>query len=293
MGAPAHQTAVQGTTPIRRVTPMLRNALVVSSIVLGALGLDLTLAPTNTAKFFSWGIAPPLTAQTLGAFYLTALVLLLLSIRGWVWARVRVVLPGGILFSAAAFVATLIHLDKFNFDKPGLFGKVVAWVWTVAYLVLPPVLLIALRPQSREPGVDPPMEPAPRWLRTAAGAAGIAMVGVATLLWIVPNEMNKVWPWALTPLTARVLGAWTGGLGLVFLLAAREGSRTAMEAPAVGMALYGLFELLALARFGGDVSWSEAGAWIYVAFLVAVLLAGLAGSARLIRREPAPAAAPA
>jgi hypothetical protein len=274
---------------------MMRQALVVSAVVLAGLGLDLTIAPTSTARYFSWPIEPPLTAQALGAFYLAALAILLLSIRGWVWTRVRAVLPGGILFSAMAFAATMMHLSKFNFDAPGSFAKVITWVWTVAYLILPPVLLIALIPQRREPGGDRAAEPSPPGLRAAMAGLGAVMVITAAILYAVPEQAARVWPWDLTALTGRALASWIGGLGLLFVAAAADGNRDTMEGPAVGLVLLGAFQMLSLVRFGDDVAWGESGAWIYVAFLAAAALVGAVGLHRALRprAEPVHAAAAA
>lgn len=110
-----------------------------------------------------------LVASVFAANYLTATVLLTLAMRGRVWAPVRTVLPGGIAFSALAVVATFLHFGKFNQHSDVLFAQVITWVWLVAYLVLPPALIIAWPGQLRAPGQDPSREPPPAWLRTSVG----------------------------------------------------------------------------------------------------------------------------
>jgi hypothetical protein len=277
---------------VKGLHQVMRNALIVSAVILLALGLDLTIFPKSTDKLFSWPIQPALTAGTLGSFYLAAFVILVLTLAGGMtWARARVVLAGGIAFSALAFAATFIHLGKFNFSSDHTSAVVVTWVWTIAYGILTPVLLIALVPQRKVPGGDPVTGPTPSWLRQALLGLGGAMVVVAALLYAIPAEVAKVWPWDLTPLTGRVLGAWSMGFGLVMVVASRQEDRFRVFPAAVGLAAYGVFQLLTVLRFGSDMAWGEPGAWIYVAFLAAALLAGLSGASAT--RTTQPAAAPA
>jgi hypothetical protein len=72
----------------------MRRALVVSVAILVGLGLDLVVLPEDTARF--WPIEPAVTASVFAGFYLAATPILVLALRGWIWATVRVVLPGGI-----------------------------------------------------------------------------------------------------------------------------------------------------------------------------------------------------
>jgi hypothetical protein len=287
---------MQAASGVQRLHQVMRNALIVSAVILAALGLDLTLFPNETAKYFSWEIKPPLTAGTLGAFYLAAFVILVLSLAGLTWARARVVLPGGIAFSALAFLVTFLHLDKFNFDSPHTSAVVVTWVWTIAYGILTPVLLLALIPQRKMPGGDPVTGPTPSWLRQALLGVGGLLSLVGVLLYLIPEQVAKVWPWDLTALTGQVLGAWSLGFGLVMVVASRQDDKFRVFPAAVGLAAYGLFQLLTVVRFNGDVAWGEPGAWVYVAFLAATLFVGLAGASATRTAAPAPepsSAAPA
>src|SRR5918992_3055638 len=154
-----------GSAPsIRGLHHVVRNSLIVSAFILLALGGILTLFPRDTDRLFSWTIDVGLTAGTLGGYYLAALALVSLTLSGGVtWARARVMLAGAVAFSALALLATLMHVDKFHFGSTG-FALAITWVWTVAYAVLPPLMLIGLGPQRRVPGADPPSEPAPGWV---------------------------------------------------------------------------------------------------------------------------------
>jgi hypothetical protein len=285
---------MQPEAGIKRLHHVMRNALIVSAVILALLGLDLTLFPNDTAEYFSWPIVPPLTAGTLGAFYLAALVILILTLSGGkTWARARVVLAGGIAFSALAFITTFLHMDKFNFDSDSTTAVIVTWVWTIAYGILTPVLLLALIPQRKMPGGDPVTGPTPSWVRQALLAVGGVMGLAGVLLYLIPVEVAKIWPWELPPLSARVLGAWSIGFGLVMLGASRQDDRFRVFPSAVGLAAYGALQLITVLRFNGDMAWGEPGAWVYVAFLAATLLIGVAGANATRTASPSAAQTPA
>lgn len=289
MASPLAQPAHPAPGNARPLHPIIRYTLAATAVFLLALGIDLTLFPGRTDEFFSWSIEPPLTAGTIGAFYVTGFLLIAMSLKGSVWARGRTVILGGVVFSILATAATFIDLDRFNFDSDETFAVVVSWVWILSYAIVPVVLLLALIPQSRLSGVDPSTGRPPGWLGASLGAAGAVMVAIAAGLSVIPEEMAKVWPWDLTPLTARVLGAWSAGFGLVLLWATWENDRFRMVPATAMLGFLGLFQLLTVARFGDQVSWDEPGAWIYVAVLGIALVAGGVGSARLRQAEGSPA----
>jgi len=272
-------------TMVRRLTPQMRQALVISVLILVALGSALVLFPKDTDRFFSWPIAPPLTASVLAANYYTASLILLLAMRGWVWAPVKVVLPGGIIFSSLATLATFLHLGKFNFGSDATSGQVIAWIWLVAYLILPPLLVGFWPAQSRAPGDDPVVGPPPTWLRACVLGIGAALLSVGALLFIVPGSVADAWPWALTPLTGRVLSAWFTGLGLVFGAAAWSNDRMRMRAPVAGLVALGVLQGLALLRHGSDAGGTALGVW--GAFLGLCAVVGLVGLRPVWAEDPA------
>jgi len=61
-----------------------------ASAVLAAIaGAELFLGASDTDRFFSWTIDPPLTAAFMGAAYWAAMVLLAWAARQRSWARAR------------------------------------------------------------------------------------------------------------------------------------------------------------------------------------------------------------
>jgi hypothetical protein len=279
--------------PVRPLHPLMRNILVPTGWVLLAMGLDLTLLPTRSDEVFSWNIQPPITAAAIGAFYVIGFLLVIMALRGRVWARVRPVVPAGVVFSALALTATALHFGKFNFDSPHPFAVFISWEWLLSYAIVPVLILLALAPQSRVPGVDPPSEAPPGWVIGSLWLGGAVLVVTAAALFIAPGTTGRVWPWALTPLTGRVLSAWAAGFGVALLWVAWERDRFRALPYTALLAFIGLFQLLTAIRFGDQVRWGRPGAWIYVVLMGAAVVAGASGWVRLRGAEAtAPIAVP-
>jgi hypothetical protein len=188
-----------------------------------------------------------------------------------------------IVFTTLTLLATLLHLDKFQFDNAN------GWLWLVVYLVVPPWLLVLLPLQLREPGHEPPRTaPIEWWLFPvmAAQAAVVLVIGIA--LWVAPSRAGSLWPWALTPLTAQAVGAWLLALAAGLAVTMWEHDWLRVRAAVVTYAAMPLLQLIALARFGGTLDWSGAGAWLYVLFLLSILFLGAYGIRRtwLTGEEP-------
>jgi len=124
--------------------------------------------------------------------------------------------------------------------------------------------------------------------------AVILLVPGAALL-IVPLRAATWWPWDLTALTGRAVGAWLVGLGWAAAYTRLRGRRRTVGAVGATAVTFVLLQLIALLRHGADVDWGG----MLVAFfcLVLVLLAltgvwllalprtaGAAGPNRTVRR---------
>jgi hypothetical protein len=268
----------------------LRRFYVVAILLVTSVGIFTFVLSTSTARLFAWPINPPLTAAFLGANYWAAFFLALLSAREPVWARARITYAVSVVFTSLTLLATLIHLDKFQF------GNANGWLWLIVYLVVPPWLLVLLPLQLRAPGREPPRSaPLERWLLPLMAVQALVVLVIGVALWVAPSSADSLWPWTLTPLTARAVGAWllalAAGLGVTIWehdwLRVRVAVPTYVAAP--------VLQLVALARFSGTPNWNGTGAWLYVAFLASILFLGLFGLRRtwLAPVEQAPAAATA
>jgi hypothetical protein len=260
--------------------PVLRpmRALLVAFGVLTALAVAaLFVRPETTDRFFAWTIKPPMTAAFLGAAYLAGCALVVLSLRSAAWAHARAGILTILVFTVLTLVATLAHLDRFHFGVPAPVPKGAAWFWLAVYLVVPVTLIVLLVLQGRAPGTDPPKgRPLPRWLAALLAAEGAVMFVVGVVLFVLPGAL-AAWPWPLSALTSRAIGAWLISFGIAAGAALLEGDLGRLRAPAVAYLVFAIAELLAVLRYGSTLDWGAASAWFYVAFLVLVGLTAAAG----------------
>jgi hypothetical protein len=246
-------------------------------------GVLLYVLSGNTEDTFSWTIAPSVTAAFLGGAYWAAFVLFAWSARQTFWFRARPFVLPAALIAVLLLVATLIHEDRFHDD---LFGR----FWLVAYLAVPPLLAFGLWRQYRGGRPIEPRgtayaydQPLPAALRILLVGEGLVMVAVGISLFASPDTADDLWPWMLTPLTARAVGAFVIGFGAAALQAAWENEIGRLAGSAYAYTTLGLLELIAILRYTDQFDDGSVRDIVYVAFVVLVLLTGLAGSARARR----------
>jgi hypothetical protein len=257
--------------------PVLRLTLIGFAGLALTAGLLLFAGASDTEDWFSWTIEPSLTAAALGAFYWSAFVLLATGARAPGWDAVRPIAIPVLVIALVLLVVTLVHVDRFHTDT--LFGI----FWICAYVVAPPLLLWGIAAQRR---AETPLAPDPAGagegrlpaaLRTAIAAEAAVMLAASALLLVAPDTAADIWPWALTPLTSRALGAFTLGVALVGLIVVRDDRLVMFGGTALAYAALGGLQLLALALHGGDLGSDEAANAIYIGFVAAVLATGVYG----------------
>lgn len=259
-------------------------ALVLFS-VLTLLGvIALFVMATETERYFAWTIQPPVTAAFLGAAYASGCLLVVLSIRARSWVNARLPVVTILLFSVLTLIATLLHRDRFHFAADEGIARAAAWFWLCVYIAVPLVLLVVLVVQQRTPGTDPPRAlPLPRSLTGLLIGQGLVLVVVGTILYVAPSSESALWPWQLTPLTARATGAWVISYGVAALLATWENCLLRLRIATLSYAVFGALELVVVARFPSDVRWSQPSAWLYC--ILAVLIIGTGGYGWMLGRR--------
>jgi hypothetical protein len=261
----------------RLVTGGMRAILYVAAGLVFAVGVPLTLLPAETDRFFAWTIASPLTAAFLGGSYWAACVLELLAARRREWENARVAVPAVIAFTGLTFLVTLIHIDRFHFDAPEAGTVAGTWLWLAVYAIVPVAMSVLILRQLRTPGHDlPPTAPLERWKLASMAGISAVMFAAGALLLVAPDDTKGIWPWALTPLTARAVGAWLIGLAIASAHAAREADAVRMQPLAWGSIVFVALQAIALIRYGDEMDWSSVGAVVYVAVLAAIGATGLA-----------------
>jgi len=260
--------------PLTRALKVLFAGFAALALTAGAL---LFIGSEHTDKWFSWDIKPPLTAAFLGAAYWAAFVLLAWTARRRWWEDAQATVVPVLLIAVLLLIATLVHLDKFDLDS------LAGWFWLIAYICVPPVMglliwqQLSVQPQAREP------EPgagalAPPWLRILLGLEGVVMLCAGVALYVAPVGARELWPWIVTPLTARAMAAFVIGFGAAAGWAALHPRLRGLEGAAYAYATLGGLELVALARYGDTLQASSAGEAAFVAFAALVLLTGFAGA---------------
>jgi hypothetical protein len=233
----------------------------------------------ETDQWFSWTIQPPLTAAFLGASYFAALLLFVWTAWSSDWRSAQAALVPVSVIAVLLLIATIIHEDRFHED---LFG----WFWKAAYVVAPVAIAAAVAFQLRQTdGGARPRVPLPNALRLLLLTQGVVMLGVGIFLFVAPDSADELWPWNVTPLTARAIGAFVTGFGASALHAVAANDLPSFEGAAIAYTALGALELTVVARYTGDLTGADLDSCLYVAFLASVLLAGLWGwrSARRLR----------
>jgi hypothetical protein len=143
--------------------------------------------------------------------------------------------------------------------------------------VLTPATLVAheLWVGGRLP-VTAPLGSLGRFVLAGTGFALLAG-GIGLLFRLHP--VTSLWPFALTPLVARILGVWLASLGLAHLRAAVDGDRLRAGPLLVASPLTGILLALVPLLHHGDVRAGAGGALAaYLALAGALVAVGLAGS---------------
>jgi len=267
---------------LKTLTPGMRRLLTAAAVLVFLAGVQLFVFPGRTARYFAWTINPPLTAAFLGASYWSSVGFELAAARERTWAQARIAAPAVFVFTVLTLVVTLVHIDRFHFGprfEPAT--RAVTWIWLAIYSIVPVMMILLLAAQRREPGIDPPREASPpAWLVGLVALQAVVLLGVGAALLVSPLRAAVIWPWALTPLTGRAIGAWLCSLGVAAAHALREGDLARVRPAAVAYITFAVLQAIALMRFPHTLHWSQPQAIGYAAFLATTLAAGLGALTR-------------
>ena len=238
--------------------------------------------PGDTGRLFAWKIAPPMTPMTLGAVYLGGAYFFVRAFRATEWHTVKAGFVAVGTFASLMGVATIVHWDRFNHRH------VAFWLWAGLYFTTPFLVWgVWAANRRRATAAGPDDVVLPPAARLVMGATGGLAVTAGLFLFLAPHRAIDVWPWALTPLTSRVLGAifMLGIAGLGALSDARwSAARLMLQVQAFMLTLI----LLAAARAHADFDTSNAMTWLLLGGFVAALVSAVALSATMGRGDGRP-----
>jgi hypothetical protein len=197
------------------IFPILR---IVSMVVLPFLVLAfliLYLAPQTSGERFAWEIEPAMMAAFMGAGYLTGAYFFLNLIFIKEWHRIRVVLPAIGCFTMFMLLSTIFHWSRFDIRH------IPFQAWLVLYIIVPPLITwLWFRNDQVDPGtIESGDVEVPETIRSLVKWISMVLLLVSFIGFAFPNFLIQIWPWVLTPLTARVTSGWIAlvGSGSVFL----------------------------------------------------------------------------
>lgn len=281
------------------VLPETRTVAAITPIVLIMAFAVLYLFPNDdgsrisyytTAQEFAWPVRPQIVAMTLGATYAGGALFFYFLLFARYWKRIGHGLIPIAVFNWAMMIATITNWNDFTHDQPAFL------VWTVLYFTLPiavPVLWIRnYRASIPVPRVAGELM-VPIAVRVLSMFVGMLLGLLALILFAFPNLLANEWPWELSSLTSRILGAQIGLIGGFFIVLAFQNRWE------IGRHYIRPFLILPLVYLGAIVSsWHDmadgTATWAFVAIGVALLVVfvpGLYGimesRRRLMRTEAA------
>jgi len=250
-----------------RILPETRwvSAIIVPFLV--AAFAILYLFPDHTQALFAWGIRPRMSAMMLGAAYIGGAYFFVRAATNARWHWVKVGFLPVTTFATLMGIATILHWDRFNH------GYISFFAWVGLYFTTPfIVLLLWLRNRSTDPGPTSHDRRVPRLVRLVIGIVGGLTLITSIFLFLQPGFMIGTWPWQLTPLTARVLGALfalTGVGELAIALDIRWSAvRIALQSQMIGIALIGLAIVFSWSNFNQ----AKPLTWIFLASILFLLI---------------------
>ena len=258
-----------GLTHDDRILPETRwlAALIIPFLVVAFI--ILYFWPNDTDKLFAWTIKPTMTPMMLAAAYFGGIYFFTRAILAKQWHLVKVGFLPVTAFASLLGIATILHWDRFNHSHISFY------TWATLYFTTPfLVFAVWLRNRTADLGtVDPDEFIIRPVIRLFIGIIGLITLAVSLLLFLQPDLMIRLWPWMLTPLTARVVGAMFALPGIVGLGIAAEkrwsAARIILEAQAFSIAMI----LVAAALAWGNFAPSKPLTWLFVGGLAFLLVA--------------------
>jgi hypothetical protein len=219
------------TLPFTRIVA----AVVVPFLVLAFI--ILYFFPQQTGQHFAWPIQPNMTAMFMGAGYLGGAWLFVNAILGRPWHRIA---PGFLpvtSFTVAMLLATLLHWDKFSHSRLGFI------LWLGLYIVTPLLVpFVWWRNRPADSGAPESNDlTVPAVARYGLLLLGLIILVVAVAGFASPSWLIHMWPWNLSPLTARVMSGWFALLGVGGIVISRDRRWSAWK---VGLQAIGLWHVL-------------------------------------------------
>lgn len=228
----------------------------------------LFIFPDQTGMLFAWKIQPSMSAMMLGSAYAGGVYFFTGVLRSKQWHKVKVGFLPVIAFASLLGIATILHWDKFNHSHVSFFA------WAGLYFTTPFIVsFVWLRNRKQDAGNSGEQDTIiPYTWRLIMGAFGSITLVISLFLFLQPGMLISLWPWTLTPLTARVMGAMFALPGLVGLGIALDKRWDAAILILQSQGFSILLILIASILSSQDYDWAYGGSWLFVGGLGLMLV---------------------
>jgi hypothetical protein len=265
-----------------RVLRETHSAALVVFIILVPAMVVLWGFPGRTADLWAWRIKAPLTAAFLGSGYGAGAYFFWRTFRAERWHPSSAGVLGASVFAGFMLVATIIHYDVFNHGHGPLLAAVAFYGWTIVYIVSPfAVFGLWWRNEATDPRTPSAHDAVvPRSALLAARVFAASALAGGLTFFVAPQVAIDIWPWPLTPLTARVLASFTIQVGVGAAMLSREARWSTWRLIVQTFFVATAFLLVAAARLSGGFDTSNPMTWLYL-----VGLAGTSAALALLYRR--------
>jgi hypothetical protein len=204
----------------------------------------------------------------LGSAYAGGIVFFSRVLMAKEWHRIKVGILPVTTFASVMGIATILHWDRFTH------GHVSFYAWAGLYFTTPFIVFaVWIRNRPLDPAtIEPGDRVVPLWMRISFGIMGVTTIAIAAGMFLVPAKMIPIWPWTVTPLTARVVSALFSLPGMVGLGLAldRRWSAAPVILQAQGFSI--VLILIGVARAWNEFKQPDVGKWIFTGGLAAMLV---------------------
>jgi peptidoglycan/LPS O-acetylase OafA/YrhL len=231
--------------------------------------------PGDTADAWAWTIKPKMTPIFMGSGYAAGAFFFVQVSRRGHWHHVSAGVLSAAIFALLMLGATLLHWDRFNHGNAPFLGAFMFYGWVAVYIVSPAVVyLLWLRNERTDTrGPDARDAVLPPAVLLAARAVGVGAITAGAIFYVAPSTAMHVWPWHLTPLTARVLASFTIQVASGALLLSRDPRWSTWRVLLQTFLVASVLMLVGAARAWSDFDHGNPISWLFVAGLAAMAAA--------------------
>lgn len=223
--------------------------------------------PERIDKAIPW-LVPPLHARFIGALYISAVVLMGMSMLAKQVVEVRAPTLIAAAWTGLLFIISLFYLGEFDFSR----GPV--WFWFGAY-ILYPIIGFWLMRKYRDAPNDSTDARLPKWIPTYFLIQGILLSILALALLLAPDAMLAVWPWKITRMLAQIYSGPFLAYGLACLMLSQQQTWPAVRIVTIAFLILSIGVIIASVLHRSLFSASNPSTWIWFAgFTLAVLFLG-------------------